>query len=49
MVLNDATYTTCPPGQKPGWKIQANKIELNQETGRGVTRGTKLYVKMFQF
>lgn len=45
MVLNDATYTTCPPGQKPGWKIQANKIELNQETGRGVTRGTKLYVK----
>ncbi|RKL55455.1 LPS-assembly protein LptD, partial [Acinetobacter baumannii] len=35
----------CPPGQKPGWKIQANKIELNQETGRGVTRGTKLYVK----
>ena len=45
MVLNDATYTTRPPGQKPGWKIQANKIELNQETGRGVTRGTKLYVK----
>ncbi|MFI7825933.1 LPS-assembly protein LptD, partial [Acinetobacter baumannii] len=33
------------PGQKPAWKIQANKIELNQETGRGVTRGTKLYVK----
>ncbi|MCH7335249.1 LPS assembly protein LptD [Acinetobacter sp. NIPH 2699] len=45
VILTDASYTACPPGQKPAWKIQAKQIELNQETGRGVTRGTKLYVK----
>ncbi|MFO1366326.1 MAG: LPS assembly protein LptD [Acinetobacter parvus] len=45
VVLKDASYTACPPGQKPAWKIQAKQIELNQDTGRGVTRGTKLYVK----
>jgi LPS-assembly protein len=43
--LENATYTTCPPEQKPTWKIQAEKIKLNQETGRGETRNTKLYVK----
>src|SRR5699024_11656452 len=35
----------CPPDETPTWKIQADKITLNQETGRGETRGTKLYVK----
>lgn len=45
VILKDASYTACPPEQKPAWKIQAKQIELNQETGRGVTRGTKLYVK----
>ncbi|WP_436897787.1 LPS-assembly protein LptD [Acinetobacter gyllenbergii] len=45
VVLKDASYTACPPDQKPAWKIQAKEIELNQDTGRGVTRGTKLYVK----
>ena len=45
IVLKDASYTACPPEQKPAWKIQAKEIELNQENGRGVTRGTKLYVK----
>lgn len=43
--LYNATYSTCPPEQSPTWKIQSNEIELNQETGRGVTRGTKLYIK----
>src|SRR5690606_6058258 len=43
--LENATYTTCPPGQKPTWKIQADRIKLNQETGRGETRNTKIYVK----
>lgn len=43
--LENATYSTCPPGQKPTWKIQADQIKLNQETGRGETRNTKLYVK----
>jgi len=45
VVMNNATYTTCPPDEKPGWKIQADKITLNKESGRGETRGTKLYVK----
>jgi len=43
--LENATYSTCPPEQKPTWKIQADQIKLNQETGRGETRNTKLYVK----
>ena len=45
IVLKDASYTACPPDQKPVWKIQAKQIELDQASGRGVTRGTKLYVK----
>jgi LPS-assembly protein len=45
IVLKDASYTACPPDQKPAWKIQAKQIELDQASGRGVTRGTKLYVK----
>lgn len=45
VVMNNATYSTCPPDEKPTWKIQADKITLNQETGRGETTGTKLYVK----
>ena len=45
VVLEDATYTTCPPDETPTWKLQAKSIELNQDTGRGVTRNTKLYIK----
>ena len=44
-ILNNASYTTCPPGEAPTWNIKAKEIKLNQETGRGETRGTKLYVK----
>ena len=45
VVLEDASYTTCPPDESPTWRLQAKEIELNQDTGRGVTRGTKLYIK----
>ncbi|AOA59899.1 LPS-assembly protein LptD [Acinetobacter larvae] len=45
LVLSNASYTTCPPDETPTWKIQAKNIEIDQETGRGVTRNTKLYVK----
>ncbi len=45
VILENASYTTCPPDEKPTWNIKADKITLDQETGRGVTRGTKLYVK----
>ena len=44
-VLNNASYTTCPPNQVPIWKVQAKEIILNQETGRGETKNAKLYVK----
>ena len=45
MVMQNATYSTCPPEQNPTWKLQANQIEINQDTGRGVTKGTKFYIK----
>ncbi|WP_445115881.1 LPS-assembly protein LptD [Acinetobacter sp. WZC-1] len=45
VVLEDASYSTCPPDETPTWRIQAKKIELNQDTGRGVTRNTRLYIK----
>ena len=45
MVLHDATYTTCPPEEKPTWQIKAKEIKLDQDSGRGITKGTKLYVK----
>ena len=43
--LQNATYTACPPEQSPTWRIQAEEIKLNQETGRGETKNTKLYIK----
>lgn len=45
LVLNNASYSTCPPDAAPTWQIKAKEITLNQETGRGETRNTKLYVK----
>ncbi|WP_088823366.1 LPS assembly protein LptD [Acinetobacter apis] len=45
VILENASYTTCPPEQSPGWLIKSKKIELNQDTGRGITRDTKIYVK----
>ncbi|TCM63716.1 LPS-assembly protein [Acinetobacter calcoaceticus] len=45
VVMSDATYSTCPPEQKPTWQIKAKSIELDQETGRGITKNTKLYIK----
>lgn len=45
VLLQDATYSTCPPEQKPTWKVQAKSIELDQVSGRGITRNTKFYIK----
>lgn len=45
LLMQNASYSTCPPDEKPTWKIQANEIELNQDTGRGKTKGAKLYIK----
>lgn len=43
--LKNATYSTCAPGADMPWKIRAKEIELNENTGRGVSRHTKLYVR----
>ncbi|ESK40062.1 hypothetical protein P256_00501 [Acinetobacter nectaris CIP 110549] len=45
MILDHASYTTCAPGKSPDWKLNARKINLNQDTGRGVTRDTTFYIK----
>lgn len=45
VILQDASYSACAPSEAPTWKIKAKEIKLNQETGRGVTKGTKLYIK----
>lgn len=45
LTLDNASYTTCPPEQSPTWKLKAKHIELNQDTGRGITRGTTVYIK----
>ncbi|WOE32049.1 MULTISPECIES: LPS-assembly protein LptD [unclassified Acinetobacter] len=45
VVLNNATYSTCPPSQAPTWQLKSKEIVLDQDSGRGETRNTKLYIK----
>jgi LPS-assembly protein len=45
VLLENANFSTCEPSVSPAWHIQAKTIELNQETGRGITRDARLYVK----
>lgn len=45
VVLYDASYSACAPSESPTWKLHAKEIKLNQETGRGTTKNTKLYIK----
>ncbi len=44
MILNKATYTTCNP-QQNAWVLQATRITLDQETGRGQAYHSRLYLK----
>jgi len=54
--LIHSTYTTCPVNQQ-AWKLHANRIDINTDTGMGVARGAKfrigkvpvLYVPWFAF
>lgn len=39
--LNDATYTTCPPGEE-AWKMSADEIHLDKETSQGTASGVLL-------
>ncbi len=42
--LYNASYTTCAPDSNL-WLLKANKVVLNEETGRGQTWHTKMYIK----
>jgi len=54
--LHHSTYTTCPLAEQI-WKLRANRIDINTDTGMGVARGAKfrigkvpvLYVPWFAF
>jgi len=41
--LEDATYTTCPPGEE-AWKMSADEIHLDRETSQGTASGVLLTV-----
>ena len=45
VVLENASYSGCAPSTAPHWHFQAKSIELNQSTGRGVTKDATLYIK----
>jgi LPS-assembly protein len=42
--FKNATYTTCPPLMH-SWKLVAQKLTLDKNTGRGVARNAKVYFK----
>lgn len=42
-LLYDSTYTTCAPGRTI-WKLQAERIEIDNDAGFGVARNAKLRV-----
>jgi len=39
--LTDATYSTCPPGQRQ-WEFSASSISINQDTSTGVAHNATL-------
>ena len=41
--LYDSTYSTCPPSQRV-WELQADRIDVDTEEGRGVARNAVLRV-----
>ncbi|MCH9770044.1 MAG: LPS assembly protein LptD [Gammaproteobacteria bacterium] len=44
IILKHATYSTCAP-KSPAWKIQASKLVLNKNSGRGYAHNVVLKVK----
>ncbi len=42
--FRDATYSTCPPISNT-WQVRAGSINLNKNTGRGLARNARIYVK----
>jgi len=47
-VLDDATYTTCNPGDDD-WLLSANRVTLDRESGDGIARGAVLSFKRIPF
>lgn len=45
VVLENASYSACAPSEKPQWHFEAKQIELNQQTGRGITKDARLFIK----
>jgi LPS-assembly protein len=43
--LYNSTYSTCEPEAKLPWQLRSREIELNENTGRGITRHSRLYIK----
>jgi len=43
LILEKGTYTTCPPDDED-WRLQAQRIRMNRETGRGVATHSVLKV-----
>ncbi len=41
--LTDAEFSTCPPGQRQ-WAFQADTIEINEDTQRGVAQNATLRI-----
>ncbi len=42
--IDDGTYTTCPPTDSL-WKIEAGKLLLNNQAGKGKAQDVKFYIK----
>ena len=42
--MQDVSYSTCPPASR-AWQVRASDINLDKNTGRGVARNARIYVK----
>ncbi|HUL68346.1 MAG TPA: LPS-assembly protein LptD [Burkholderiaceae bacterium] len=42
LIANDATYTSCGPGDN-GWWVQANQLEIDRGEELAVARGARIY------
>lgn len=43
LVMKNGMYTTCPPTSE-FWKLKADEVTLNPNTGRGYAKGATLYM-----
>jgi LPS-assembly protein len=44
----DLAYTTCDPGDRD-WQLRASEMEIDQESGRGTAKHTRLYFQGLPF